>query len=139
MKNRKSWATVFILPLTLMSIAVVTPAYSNTFHGINTPLNRNVGSAPNPTALDIKNDRRRLDYHRGYLRELARAIHDGADVRGYHAWSLMDNFEWEEGFRQRFGLVYVDFKTQQRIVKESGQWYGRVAGENALPAEPGAG
>jgi beta-glucosidase len=83
-------------------------------------------------------DRRRLDYHRGYLSELARAIHDGADVRGYHAWSLVDNFEWEEGFSQRFGLVYVDFKTQKRIMKESGQWYGRVAGENALPAEPRA-
>jgi beta-glucosidase len=83
-------------------------------------------------------DRRRLDYHREYLRELARAIHDGADVRGYHAWSLMDNFEWEEGFSQRFGLVDVDFKTQKRIMKDSGEWYGRVAGENALPAESGA-
>jgi beta-glucosidase len=83
-------------------------------------------------------DRRRLDYHRGYLSELARAIHDGADVRGYHAWTLMDNFEWEEGFSQRFGLAYVDFKTQKRILKESGQWYGRVAGKNALPAEPRA-
>jgi beta-glucosidase len=77
-------------------------------------------------------DVQRLEYHRAYLRELARAIHDGADVRGYHAWSLLDNFEWEEGYKQRFGLVHVDFTTQKRTIKESGKWYGKVASENAL-------
>jgi beta-glucosidase len=85
-----------------------------------------------PGADGLVHDVRRIDYHRGYLSELARAIHDGADVRGYHAWTLMDNFEWEEGFSQRFGLVYVDFKSQQRTVKDSGKWYARVASENAL-------
>ena len=77
-------------------------------------------------------DARRIDYLRGYLGELARAIHDGADVRGYHGWTLMDNFEWEDGFSQRFGMVYVDFKTQQRIVKDSGKWYAAVAAGNAV-------
>jgi beta-glucosidase len=87
--------------------------------------------APGPDGLI--HDTRRIDYFRGHLSELSRAIHDGADVRGYHAWSLMDNFEWEEGFSQRFGLAYVDFKTQKRTVKESGKWYARLARENALP------
>jgi beta-glucosidase len=71
------------------------------------------------------NDARRVAYHRQYLSELARAMGDGADVRGYHAWSLMDNFEWAEGFSQRFGLTYVDFKTQKRTIKASGAWYGK--------------
>jgi beta-glucosidase len=71
------------------------------------------------------NDDRRIAYHRKYLSELARAIADGANVRGYHAWSLMDNFEWAEGFSQRFGLAYVDFKSQKRTIKSSGAWYAK--------------
>jgi beta-glucosidase len=79
-------------------------------------------------------DTRRIAYYRGYLRELAKAIQEGADVRGYHAWSLLDNFEWAEGYTKRFGIVYVDFKTQKRTVKESGKWYAKVAENNGLPA-----
>ncbi len=85
-----------------------------------------------PDANGVIRDTRRIDYHRQYLQALARAISDGADVRGYHAWTLMDNFEWAEGFSQRFGLAYVDFKTQQRTIKESGRWYAKVAAENRL-------
>jgi beta-glucosidase len=85
-----------------------------------------------PDAKGTIRDGRRIEYHRGYLGALAKAIGDGADVRGYHAWSLMDNFEWAEGFRQRFGLAYVDFKTQQRTIKESGRWYAKVAAENRV-------
>jgi beta-glucosidase len=79
-------------------------------------------------------DPRRIDYHRGYLEALAQAIDAGADVRGYHAWSLLDNFEWAEGFAQRFGLAWVDFATRERRLKESGRWYGRVAAENGFDA-----
>jgi P-type Cu+ transporter len=68
---------------------------------------------------------------------IARAIADGADVRGYHAWTLFDNLEWAEGFSQRFGLAFVDFKTQQRTIKDSGRWYAKVAAENVVPAQPG--
>jgi beta-glucosidase len=89
-----------------------------------------------PGADGLIHDTRRIDYHRGNLCELARSMRDGADVRGYHVWTLTDNFEWEEGFAQRFGLVQVDFKTQQRTVKESGKWYARVAKENVLPGKP---
>ncbi len=79
-------------------------------------------------------DTRRIDFYRGYLAAVARAIEAGADVRGYHAWSLLDNFEWSEGFRQRFGLAWVDFESPERtrILKDSGRWYGQVAAENGF-------
>ena len=83
-----------------------------------------------PDATGAIHDPRRIAYHRQYLQALARAMADGADVRGYHAWSLLDNFEWAEGFSQRFGLAYVDFKTQQRALKDSARWYAKVAKQN---------
>ena len=89
-------------------------------------------------AAGAVNDTRRTAYHRQYLQALAQAIADGADVRGYHAWSLVDNFEWAEGFSQRFGLAYVDFKTQQRTIKDSGRWYAKVAAENHVAAATSA-
>jgi beta-glucosidase len=85
-----------------------------------------------PDANGVIRDGRRIEYHRQYLAALARAISEGADVRGYHAWTLMDNFEWADGYSQRFGLAYVDFKTQKRTIKDSGRWYGKVAAENRL-------
>ncbi len=77
-------------------------------------------------------DQRRIEFMRGYLSALGRAMKDGADVRAYHHWSLMDNFEWAEGYAQRFGLVYVDFRDQRRIIKDSGHWYGKLAGSGSL-------
>jgi beta-glucosidase len=77
-------------------------------------------------------DARRIAFFRSYLAELARAISDGAKVRAYHAWTLLDNFEWADGFSQRYGLTYVDFRDQSRTVKDSGLWYGRVAAANHL-------
>src|SRR5579863_5237489 len=85
-----------------------------------------------PDANGAIHDPRRIAYHREYLAALASSIADGADVRGYHAWSLLDNFEWADGFSQRFGLAYVDFKTQQRTIKDSGHWYAKVAAENRV-------
>jgi beta-glucosidase len=78
-------------------------------------------------------DYERLDYLRDHLAALHAAIADGVNLRGYFAWSLMDNFEWAEGYAKRFGLVYVDFGTQKRILKRSGEFYARVARANALP------
>jgi len=71
-------------------------------------------------------------FFREHLAELARAIEDGANVRAYHAWSLLDTFEWSDGYSQRYGLTYVDFRNQKRTVKDSGSWYGKVAASNRL-------
>ncbi|WP_232326008.1 GH1 family beta-glucosidase [Spirosoma montaniterrae] len=71
----------------------------------------------------IVNDSARLDYHQNYLQNVLRAKQEGLPVSGYFVWTFMDNFEWAEGYRPRFGLVYVDFRTQQRIVKASGRWF----------------
>ena len=60
------------------------------------------------------------------------AIAGGAPLQGYFAWSFMDNFEWAEGYRHRFGLVHVDFETQVRTIKESGKWYKGVIEANGL-------
>jgi beta-glucosidase len=62
------------------------------------------------------------------------AIEQGVPVVGYCHWSFLDNFEWALGYAQRFGLVHVDYATQARTVKDSGRWYARVAGANALLA-----
>jgi len=82
-------------------------------------------------ALDGKvHDPQRIDYLNRYLLELKRAIDDGVDIRGYFLWSLLDNFEWFEGYRSRFGLVYVDYSNQQRIMKDSAYWYSSVIKNN---------
>lgn len=72
----------------------------------------------------------RIDFLRRYLRELDRAIADGVDVRGYFHWSIMDNFEWAEGYKHRFGLVHVDYQTQKRTLKDSAFWYREVINSN---------
>ncbi len=77
-------------------------------------------------------DTRRIEFFRGELAELARAIADGARVRSFHAWTLIDNFEWLDGYTQRYGLTYVDFRDQKRTIKDSGLWYGRVAASNGV-------
>ncbi len=77
---------------------------------------------------EVVEDPRRVAYIKGHLAATEQAIAAGVDVRGYYVWSLLDNFEWEHGYSQRFGIVYVDFETQQRIPKRSALWYrDRVA------------
>ncbi len=68
-------------------------------------------------------DPNRIDFLYRYLRELKKASTDGVDVRGYFQWSIMDNFEWHSGYAERFGLVYVDYRDQTRLIKDSGYWY----------------
>jgi beta-glucosidase len=104
-------------------------------HEILTRVARDYGSLPiyiteNGAAFDDGNvvdgyvdDPARVEYLEGHLAALARAIADGVDVRRYFAWSFLDNFEWEHGYDQRFGLVHVDYATQRRVPKRSGLWY----------------
>ena len=68
-------------------------------------------------------DQRRIDYLQTHLKAVANAISQGSPVKGYYQWSLMDNFEWALGYEKRFGIVYVNFETQQRIIKDSAYWY----------------
>jgi beta-glucosidase len=77
-------------------------------------------------------DTERQSYLRGHLGAVRDAIADGVNVRGYFAWSLLDNFEWAEGYAKRFGLTFVDFSTQRRILKRSGEYYAQVTRANAL-------
>jgi beta-glucosidase len=72
------------------------------------------------------NDIRRIDYLLSHLEAAGRAIEKGAPLKSYYAWSLMDNFEWAEGYNKRFGLVHVDFKTLKRTIKNSGKTYSEV-------------
>ncbi|KAI3702880.1 hypothetical protein L6452_28633 [Arctium lappa] len=72
---------------------------------------------------DLQQDVKRIEFHKTYLSSLAQAIRDGADVRGYFVWTLMDDFEWIHGYGIRFGLYYVDRQTLARIPKLSARWY----------------
>lgn len=65
-----------------------------------------------------------------YLSRLSRVFEEGVDVRGYFLWTFLDNFEWEKGYNERFGLVYVDFATGKRIPKDSAYWYQNVMETN---------
>jgi len=78
-------------------------------------------------------DTERIDYLHDHLRAARRAIADGVGLRGYFAWSLMDNFEWQHGYSKRFGLVFVDYGTLRRIPKRSAEWFAEVARTNSIP------
>jgi beta-glucosidase len=71
-------------------------------------------------------DIKRTSFLEQYIDQVLRAKREGVNVNGYFAWSLTDNFEWAEGFKPRFGLVYIDFATQDRIIKDSGYWYSQL-------------
>jgi beta-glucosidase len=77
-------------------------------------------------------DAGRLDYLYKHFLQAHRAIQDGVNLAGYYVWSLMDNFECAHGYSKRFGIVYVDFKTQKRTIKKSGHWYKDVIKNNGF-------
>ncbi|GAB6921503.1 GH1 family beta-glucosidase [Rhodococcus erythropolis] len=83
-----------------------------------------------PDAAGVVDDEARIDYHDAHLRALRSAMDDGVDVRGYFVWSLLDNFEWAAGYKERFGLVHVDFDTQKRTPKTSFEWYRALIAEH---------
>lgn len=88
-----------------------------------------------PDGVDVDGkvrDSRRIQYLQNHLTFIHQAIQEGAPVLGYLVWSLLDNFEWALGYQMRFGLIYVDFETQKRTVKNSGRWFSRTIAENGF-------
>jgi beta-glucosidase len=77
-------------------------------------------------------DPERIEYFSAHFRAAARAIEDGVPLQAYLVWSLMDNFEWAEGYRLRFGLIHVDYATQTRLLKSSAKWFASVIADNAI-------
>jgi beta-glucosidase len=90
---------------------------------------------PVPDGLDFDGrvrDERRIRYLQTHISQVWRAINDGVPIKGYFHWTFMDNFEWAHGYDQRFGIVYVDFKTQKRTIKDSGKWLSDIIHNNRL-------
>jgi beta-glucosidase len=85
-----------------------------------------------PDASGRIRDVRRLAYLRSHFEQAHRAIEDGIPLAGYFVWSLLDNFEWERGYGQRFGIVWVDYESQRRVLKDSARWYRQVIVQNGL-------
>jgi beta-glucosidase len=85
-----------------------------------------------PDANGHTNDQRRIDYIDGHLRAVHRAIQAGVPMGGYYVWSLMDNFEWSNGYSKTFGLIHTDYATQKRLPRASAYWYGAAARRNGL-------
>jgi beta-glucosidase len=136
------WATA---PVHTPKTDIGWDIYPQGFYEILMRMRREVGPLPieitengasyntPPDAQGSVHDQPRIAYLRDHLQVLAQAINDGVPVRAYHCWSLMDNFEWAEGYSQRFGLTYVDFENgQRRTVKDSGLWYANVARTNQV-------
>ncbi|MGW4466709.1 GH1 family beta-glucosidase [Micromonospora sp. NPDC004704] len=97
-------------------------------------LTENGAAYPDEVAADgTVHDPLRVSYLHQHLLALREAITAGVDVRGYFVWTLMDNFEWAEGYAKRFGVVHVDYTDQRRVPKTSARWLGRVARNNAVP------
>ncbi len=94
------------------------------------------GTGPGPDGS--VQDTRRCDYVRRHMQACLAAVDAGVPLHGYFLWSLLDNFEWAFGFSKRFGIVWVDFETQKRIIKASGHMYRRIIQHNGLPEEQAA-
>ena len=86
----------------------------------------------NPEGL--VHDPERVRYLHQHLAAAARAVADGVNLAGYYVWSLLDNFEWGWGYQKRFGIIFVDFGTQRRILKSSARFYADVVRANAVAA-----
>ncbi|PRX99452.1 GH1 family beta-glucosidase [Allonocardiopsis opalescens] len=118
--------TAFGWPIVPDGLRELLELFHHRYGGALPPLyvTENGASFPDVVADDgTVPDPSRIDFLDGHVRAVAAAIDAGVDVRGYFAWSLLDNFEWAEGYTQRFGLVHVDFETQRRTPKDSFHWY----------------
>jgi beta-glucosidase len=105
------------------------------FPGLPTMITENGAAFPDPVAADGRvHDADRIDYLYRHIDAVGAAMDAGADVRAYFVWSLMDNFEWAYGFDRRFGIVHVDYDTQQRTPKDSAYWYRDLITSRSLPS-----
>ncbi len=103
------------------------------YGGLRITITENGAAFPDPAPEDgIVSDPERARFLHSHLEAVVDAIEQGVEIDGYVVWSLMDNFEWAEGYTKRFGLVHVDFETQHRTIKESGRWFARIIEQNAL-------
>ena len=128
--------TAFRSPLT-PEILYWGPKFYAERYGLPIYITENGMSGTDWVAVDGRvHDPQRIDYTTRYLRELARAIDDGVDVRGYFHWSVMDNFEWAEGYKERFGLIHVNYDTLERTLKDSALWYKKVIATNGRTILP---
>jgi beta-glucosidase len=115
--------TAFDWPITPDSLRW-TPRFLHERYGVPILITENGLSTRDAVSLDGQvHDPGRIDFLARHLGMLAQGIEEGADVQGYFQWSILDNFEWAEGFHERFGLVHVDYETQNRTIKDSGYWY----------------
>lgn len=92
-------------------------------------ITENGSSFPDTVENDRVHDKQRTQFFKDYLKNILKAKQEGVDIRGYFVWTLMDNFEWAEGYKPRFGLVHVDYATQKRIIKDSGLWFKELLSE----------
>lgn len=138
---RHSWLVPFLkaknikatrrkVPVTTMDWEVYPPAIYELLHKFNKYENvseiyvtENGAAFPDQLEDGSVQDQKRLEFLQGYLNQVLKAKKEGVNVNGYFIWSFTDNFEWAEGFHPRFGIVYIDYETQKRIVKSSGKWY----------------
>lgn len=123
------------VPLTEMGWEVYPPSIYEILKQFNAYKNirklyitENGAAFPDDVKDDAVNDIKRTAYLQEYLQQVLKAKNEGCKVNGYFVWTLTDNFEWAEGYHPRFGLIHVDFTTQKRIVKASGQWYADFIG-----------
>ncbi len=125
---------------TEMGWEVCAPALRRMLNKINNEydvppiyITENGASFPDEVSADGKvHDPRRLNYLKNHFIQTRLAMQDGVDVRGYFVWSLLDNFEWGHGYTKRFGIIRVDYETQERTFKDSGEWYTEVIRKNAV-------
>jgi beta-glucosidase len=121
------------VPTTVMGWEVYPPAIYHTLKKFNAYpqikkmiITENGAAFPDEIIEGKINDTERVEYIKANLQQVLKAKQEGCRVEGYFVWTLTDNFEWAEGYRPRFGLIYVDFETQQRIIKSSGYWYAEL-------------
>ncbi|HYN97229.1 MAG TPA: GH1 family beta-glucosidase [Pilimelia sp.] len=130
------------LPVTAMDWEIDAPGLVETLLRVHAEypdiplyITENGSAFPDEVVDGAVHDPDRLAYFDAHLRACLEAIEAGVPLHGYFAWSLLDNFEWAHGYSKRFGMVYVDYGTQRRIVKSSGRWYAEVISRHGLAAQ----